>query len=42
IDDPDDAHCAKALGVDAMQGFLFGRPATGLPRDDDGDDRATG
>jgi len=42
IDDPDDARCAKALGVDAMQGFLFGRPATGLPRDDDGDDRAAG
>lgn len=27
IDDPEDAACAVRLGVDCMQGFLFGRPS---------------
>ncbi|MEM9228312.1 MAG: EAL domain-containing protein [Pseudomonadota bacterium] len=30
IDNPADAGCAMRLGVDAMQGFLFGRPAETL------------
>ncbi|MSU88180.1 EAL domain-containing protein [Rhodobacteraceae bacterium 2CG4] len=39
IDNAEDARCAKALGVDAMQGFLFGRPVVRLPgSDDDSDD----
>lgn len=36
IDDPLDASCAVRLGVDCMQGYLFGRPAETLDFGDKG------
>ncbi|MEM8656685.1 MAG: EAL domain-containing protein [Pseudomonadota bacterium] len=38
IDNPADAACAMRLGVDAMQGFLFGRPSETMVRPGMSDD----